>query len=161
MATTLTSRSKESTLLLRLDGQGTLYQQTYRALRAAILKLRSGARVPPTRYLASELGVSRNTVVAAYGQLVAEGYLAGRVGAGTYLAAELPRPAGPETRMRPQPAGKGRPRISALARRIVRQDPSPILQRPGLLYDFRYGLPTVGDFPHVLWRRLLVRRARV
>jgi GntR family transcriptional regulator / MocR family aminotransferase len=154
-------RSKESTLLLRLDGQGTLYQQTYRALRAAIPKLHSGARLPSTRYLADELGVSRNTVVAAYGQLVAEGYLVSRVGAGTYLAAELPPLAEQEARARPQPAWRSRPRLSALARRIVNQDPSPILQRPGLVYDFRYGLPTVGDFPHLLWRRLLLRRARV
>ncbi len=161
MATAATDRSKESTLLLRLNGQGTLYQQTYRALRAAIPKLRPGARLPPSRHLASELGVSRNTIVAAYGQLVTEGYLVGQVGAGTYLAPELPRLAVPESSSGRQPARAALPHISALARRIVHQDPSPILQQPGLLYDFRYGLPTVGDFPHVLWRRLLVRRARV
>jgi GntR family transcriptional regulator/MocR family aminotransferase len=39
-------------------------------------------------------------------------------------------------------------------------DPSPILQRPGLTYDFRYGLPAVGDFPHALWGRLMARRAQ-
>jgi GntR family transcriptional regulator/MocR family aminotransferase len=159
-------RSKESTLLLRLDGQGTLYQQTYRALRAAIRQLSPGARLPPTRFVASELGLSRNTVLAAYGQLTTEGFVAARAGAGTHVAAAAP-PAGAAPRALEPPRRTDRrprrvsPGLSAFARRIVHQDPSPILQRPGLRWDFRYGLPTVGDFPHLLWLRLLARRARV
>src|SRR5438045_6161468 len=62
-------------MLLRLDGAGALHRQTYRALRDAILagRLRPGERLASSRELASELGVSRNTVVQAYDRLVAEG----------------------------------------------------------------------------------------
>ena len=58
------------------------------ALRSAIRdgRLAPGARLPATRALAGELGVARGTVTAAYGQLVAEGYLSARRGAGTVVA---------------------------------------------------------------------------
>ncbi|MEV0679220.1 PLP-dependent aminotransferase family protein [Actinosynnema sp. NPDC050436] len=68
------------------------------ALRDAIRdgRLTPGARLPATRRLAVELGLARNTVAAAYDQLVAEGYLAARRGAGTRVAALTgPRPAAP------------------------------------------------------------------
>jgi biotin operon repressor len=60
--------------------------------RAAIVdgRLQSGLRLPPTRLLAERLGVSRNTVVAAYERLLSEGYVIARVGSGTYVAEELP-----------------------------------------------------------------------
>ena len=51
---------------------------------------RAGQRLPSTRAMAVELGVSRNTVVTAFEQLLAEGYLEGRVGAGTFVAPHLP-----------------------------------------------------------------------
>ncbi|MFD7660780.1 PLP-dependent aminotransferase family protein [Actinosynnema sp. NPDC059797] len=65
-----------------------------RALREAIRtgRLAPGARLPATRRLAAELGLARNTVAAAYDQLVAEGYLTARRGAGTLVA---PLPAAP------------------------------------------------------------------
>src|SRR5512139_2322024 len=69
-----------------------LYRQLYAQLREAILerRLAPGVRLPSTRALAAELGVSRNTVIAAFEQLAAEGYLAGRTGSGTTVAGELP-----------------------------------------------------------------------
>ena len=69
-----------------------LYRQLYDGLREAILsgRLRPGVRLPSTRALAVDLGASRNTVLAAFGQLLAEGYLEGRVGAGTSVASTLP-----------------------------------------------------------------------
>ncbi len=59
-----------------------------RALRDAIRtrRLASGSRLPSTRALSAELGLSRGTVSAAYNQLVAEGYLAARTGSGTAVA---------------------------------------------------------------------------
>ena len=71
---------------LQLDGEGPLHGQAYRALRGAILAgaLRRGARLPATRGLASELGISRNTLLQAYEQLVDEGYAVGRTGSGTF-----------------------------------------------------------------------------
>ena len=71
-------------MLVALTGPGPLYQQIYRALRTAILtgRLRSGDRLPVTRTLAAGLNVSRNVVLIAYEQLIAEGYVVGRVGSG-------------------------------------------------------------------------------
>ena len=69
-------------------------RQIYERLREAILsgRLAAGARLPSTRTLAAELGVARNTVVLAFDQLYAEGYLAGRRGAGTRVQARVPDP---------------------------------------------------------------------
>jgi DNA-binding transcriptional regulator YhcF (GntR family) len=97
-----------------------LYRQLYDALRDAILsgRLRPGSRLPSTRALADDLGASRNTVLAAFGQLLAEGYLEGRVGAGTTVARTLPEtllPARPEVEGTKQPSR--RPRLSRRGRR--------------------------------------------
>src|SRR5437667_490007 len=69
-----------------------LYRQLYDALRGAILdgRLAAGAHLPSSRVLAADLDVGRNTILSAYEQLAAEGYLEGRVGAGTRVAAALP-----------------------------------------------------------------------
>src|SRR5262250_749606 len=69
-----------------------LYRQVYDAYRTAILEgtLRSGQRVPSTRLLAGELGISRIPVLNAYSQLLAEGYFESRVGAGTVVSRSLP-----------------------------------------------------------------------
>src|SRR5262245_41453644 len=92
-----------------LDGRGPLYRQLYRALRRAILegRVRPGVRLPSTRELARETGVARNRVVLAYTQLLDEGYVVGRIGAGTYVAAALPadeRAAVPAPRTAPRTA---------------------------------------------------------
>src|SRR5262245_31195742 len=80
------------TIALDRDGAVPLQRQLYTALREAILagRLSPGTRLPATRVLARDLGAARNTVVAAFEQLVAEGYLASRVGDGTRVAAVLP-----------------------------------------------------------------------
>jgi len=69
-----------------------LHRQLYDLLRKTILerRLRAGARLPSTRSLARELGVSRNTVINAFEQLLAEGYLEGKKGSGTFVAGSLP-----------------------------------------------------------------------
>jgi GntR family transcriptional regulator/MocR family aminotransferase len=69
-----------------------LWQQLYQQLRDATIsrRLPSGTRLPATRILAKELRCSRNTVLGAFEQLVAEGYLEGRIGSGTYVAKILP-----------------------------------------------------------------------
>src|SRR5579862_8426593 len=76
-------------MFLELDGQGPRYAQLTKALKQAILSGRCApdSRLPPTRVLARELAVSRNTVLAAYEQLAAEGFIEGRVGSGCYVAA--------------------------------------------------------------------------
>jgi GntR family transcriptional regulator / MocR family aminotransferase len=69
-----------------------LYQQVYLQLRSSILsrKLKSGVKLPSTRALAEELVMSRNTILSAYQQLVAEGYADSVAGSGTYVARVLP-----------------------------------------------------------------------
>jgi GntR family transcriptional regulator/MocR family aminotransferase len=150
---------------LQLDGDGALQQQAYRALRAAILggALRPGARLPATRALARELGLARNTLLAAYEQLVDEGYCTARRGSGTYVAASLPDEAAPAPR-RPRARAAAPLPISAHAERILAEAPrrgvSWGMPRRGLPYDFRYGEPAYADLPLETWWRLLGRRAR-
>src|SRR4051812_14523691 len=71
-----------------------LFRQIYDQIRGAILarRLRPGAKLPSTRALAASLGVARVSVVSAYEQLLAEGYLTGRIGAGSFIASDLPEP---------------------------------------------------------------------
>ena len=79
-------------MLIQFEGDGALHQRLYRGLRAAILdgRLPPRVRLPSTRSLAGEMRVSRNVVMAAFAQLLGEGYIEGRVGSGTYVAATLP-----------------------------------------------------------------------
>jgi GntR family transcriptional regulator/MocR family aminotransferase len=75
-------------------GDAPVFRQIYLQLRSAILSgtLRPATKLPSTRKLAVQLGVSRSAVVAAFEQLLAEGYAAGRKGAGTYIVSDLPEP---------------------------------------------------------------------
>ncbi|MFD4525089.1 PLP-dependent aminotransferase family protein [Streptomyces sp. NPDC058470] len=103
-----------------------------RALRDAVRdgRLTPGTRLPATRRLAVELGVSRGTAKAAYDQLVAEGYLSSRQGSGTAVAS-LPSvdAAAPNTPTRTRAPG----------------------------FDLRPGSPDVGTFPAAAWLRALRR----
>src|SRR6185436_12192704 len=82
-------------MYLTLDGDGPLYRQLTRALKAAVLdgRLAAGAQLPATRVLAVELGLSRNTVRLAYDQLSSEGLFNGRTGAGSFVTEAALAPA--------------------------------------------------------------------
>src|SRR4051812_32650842 len=82
-----------------------LFRQLYLQLRAAILsrRLRPGTKLPSTRELAAQLGVSRSAVVAAYEQLLAEGYTSGKHGSGTYISPDLPPPIAGKSQRRSKP----------------------------------------------------------
>jgi len=71
-----------------------VFRQIYLQLRSAILSgtLGPGTKLPSTRELAAQLGVSRSAVVSAFEQLLAEGYASGKKGAGTYIASDFPEP---------------------------------------------------------------------
>ncbi|HXE56584.1 MAG TPA: PLP-dependent aminotransferase family protein [Gemmatimonadales bacterium] len=140
-----------------------MYRQIYRGLRDAILqrRLAPGARVPSTRTLSRDLGVSRNTVLLAFDQLLAEGYLVGSGGSGTYVAPELPDrflTVGAKPR-----AGGG---AAAPAGRLSRRGAglvgfptgAPRLNEPARA--FRTGTPALDAFPIDLWARLAARRYR-
>ena len=143
-----------------------LYQALYAHMRAAILsgELKDGMKLPSTRALADELNISRNTVLNAYRQLLAEGYLESREGSGTFVAHVLPellltapRPPTPEP-ARPPRAESPRPFFSEHARAqiAVSQPPSDSKSaRP-----FMPEAPALDVFPYQLWSRLVVRQAR-
>jgi GntR family transcriptional regulator/MocR family aminotransferase len=149
---------------IRLDASLSmpLYKQLYERLRGAILEgqLERGARLPSTRTLASELGLSRGTVALAYEQLLLEGYLESRVGHGTAVARQLPAALMREhidrTRNRPTPALK---RLSARVERI-RELPYPERVVRGATRIFRGGEPALDLFPYEIWARLVARHAR-
>src|SRR5215218_575741 len=123
-------RSTELLLSVSRDGPGTLGAQIEAQLRRAIREgeLRGGARVPSTRDLARQLGVSRRIAVDAYAQLAAEGYLVLRQGA------------------QPRVAGAATAAVTALL--ALEREPVP-------RYDFRPSRPDVSAFPRQAWSRCL------
>jgi GntR family transcriptional regulator/MocR family aminotransferase len=133
---------------VRVDrsAQHSLQIQLTEQLRRAILdgRLAAGMRLPSTRTLANEAGVSRNVVLAAYDELFAEGYVEGRHGSGTYVTGDLPalpRPA--------LPAPSGTPRW--LQNRPLPPGPEP--EYPGAI-EFRLGRPFTTQLPPDIWRRV-------
>lgn len=130
------------------------------ALRAEILagRLAPGMRLPATRDLARQYGLSRGTVVSAFEQLRAEGYLVGRVGSGTYVNETLPDELLHVGRSeRTQPSGSvPRRRLSKYGRRAEVFAGFP----PGPVRAFRTDQPALDLFPTALWARLAGRRLR-
>ncbi|NMO17114.1 PLP-dependent aminotransferase family protein [Pyxidicoccus fallax] len=146
---------------LALDsGEGApLHHQLYERLRESILSgaLAPRSRLPSTRTLSRELGVSRGTVEGAFAQLDAEGFLERRVGSGSVVAlpehARLPRtsPSAPRHR-------ESRPVLSRRGQRLSRDvlPPEPRDVRP-----FTPCLPALDLFPTRLWSRAVARQARL
>jgi len=143
-----------------------LYKQLYERLRGAILagQLERGARLPSTRQLASELGVSRNTTALAYEQLLLEGYLESRVGQGTAVARHLPATLLREhtERTREKRADtRETPSIHLASRvRLLQEVPYPERVEGSAGRSFRSGEPALDLFPYEVWARLIARRAR-
>src|SRR5215218_2226938 len=121
---------------------------------------RSVPRLPSTRTLAAELGVSRSTVVTAFEHLLAEGYLEGKVGSGTYVAGSLPeellgvhaKPAGPP----PPLSGRGLSRRGSL----LATTRTTAVRDTGTPRAFRPGVPELDEFPYGVWRRISGRVRR-
>jgi GntR family transcriptional regulator / MocR family aminotransferase len=130
--------SAAAELLVRLDRAApeALHRQLSAAIRDGVRagRLTAGTRLPPTRTMAADLGVSRGVVVEAYQQLIAEGYLAGGAGGYTTVA--------------------GRPHA----------DRAPVAPTapaaPAVEVDFGYGRADVANFPRAAWLRS-IRRALV
>jgi GntR family transcriptional regulator/MocR family aminotransferase len=119
-------------VVLDRDAEIPLHRQIETSIRDAIRsgRLARGASLPPSRALATDLGVSRGVVVEAYAQLTAEGYLASRSGGYTQVAAEMP--------------------AGAAAAAVA-----PWAPEPGLAIDLSYGLADVSNFPRAAWLRAL------
>src|SRR5262245_27029914 len=115
-------------LLLRLDREAseTLRAQLERELREAIRtgRLAAGERLPSSRAMAAELGISRGLVLECYSQLQAEGFLTSRTGSATRVAAGALAPT---------------------------QLPSRPVSAPRLDVDFRPGVPDLTSFPRQDW----------
>jgi GntR family transcriptional regulator/MocR family aminotransferase len=126
-----TSQPIELLLQVRRDGPATLAAQVEDGLRTAIREgaLRPGARVPSTRDLARQLGVSRRIAVDAYSQLAAEGYLTLRQGARPYVSHTA--------------AATGEISVAAPE------------SRPPPRFDFRPSVPELSAFPRAAWMRSL------
>ncbi len=142
-------------------GKTPAHHWLYRALRGEILegRLRPRARLPATRELAEQYGLSRGTVVTAFEQLKAEGYVEGAIGSGTYVSKVLPEEllqVRGEPRVRPSTPPRPQRRVSDYARRVV--------LFPGLEVRasraFRPNLPALSAFPTALWTQLTARRSR-
>src|SRR5258708_30490944 len=140
-----------------------LYRQVYERLRTAILmgQLTPGTRLPSTREMAIELGVSRNTLMNAFDQLLAEGYVEGLVGSGTFVSRTLPEDL-LEARLKTRktihvhPAGRAlslRGKILATTRMTI------TVPTPGL-NPFMPGTPALEEFPVAVWSRLVARHWR-
>ena len=130
-----------------------LHRQLYDGYREAILdgRLRAGQRLPSTRTLARDLRLSRMPVVLAFEQLLAEGYIESRVGAGSFVATTL--------RDRSRSAAPARaPGRRVVPRTLPATPPEPWLNVWGPL---RVGQPGLDQFPAELWGRLVARRSRV
>ncbi|MBE2219944.1 MAG: PLP-dependent aminotransferase family protein [Anaerolineae bacterium] len=127
-----------------------LYRQIVQQIQAKILhgELEPGAQLPASRQLAKDCSVARITVTQAYAQLLAEGYLVSRPGAGVFVAADLPLLA----EKRPFT-----PTLSEWGSRILAAEPAepPASSRPAI--DFAIGRSFAQIFPYDVWRRLLAR----
>lgn len=139
-----------------------MYRQIYFGLQHAILSgaMRSATRLPSTRVLASELGVSRNTVTLAFEMLLAEGYLQGKVGSGTYVAAMLPEESLWKRAQISQPTSAISQTFSKRGKVLSEiRIGSPAKTGP-VPVPFRAGLPALDAFPVDAWLRLVTRKTR-
>ncbi|WP_298213919.1 PLP-dependent aminotransferase family protein [Acidovorax sp.] len=133
----------------RDDGPG-LADQLHHRLREAIVtgRIPGGSKLPSTRDLAKQLGVSRNTVIDAFERLLAESCLVARRGSGTFVGDTLDRP---KVVNDPPDMVKGQKRRFIL----------PAAASPGtLICDLRPGLPDLRRFPLTEWRRAALRKLR-
>ncbi|HEY7279716.1 MAG TPA: PLP-dependent aminotransferase family protein [Trebonia sp.] len=142
-------------LLLDIPARGTRRRAVEEALREAIRRgrLAPGTRLPSTRDLAAQLGLSRGTVTQAYEQLEAEGWLQGRSGSGTRVADGVPRPRGDRAA-----------RARVVATRPEGDRAPAMLPRREPRHDLRPGHPDARAFPREAWGRAMrwaIRQAPV
>jgi GntR family transcriptional regulator/MocR family aminotransferase len=149
--------------MVRLDRTAAepLHHQLYRQIRD---ELRSGnfshssSRLPSSRALAADLGISRVTVNLAFSELREEGYLVAKTGSGTFVADPLPDSflSADQERVSPQMAQETRlsDRVNKIPDRRVGQqfDLGPTNAAPGVL--LASGIPAVDEFPLANWERL-------
>lgn len=149
-------------MFVALTEADVLHRQLYRQLREAIAsgKLGPGYKLPSSRRMASDAGISRKTAVVAYEQLLTEGYIETRAGSGTYVTRSLPDPvfkvttsAGARSEL-----GNAPPRLSPFGEKLSSLITlTPQAEKRELKVDFRYGAVSPEDFPYKNWKRLISR----
>jgi len=134
----------------RRDGAG---RRIYLALRDQISSgvYAAGARLPSSRALAEELGVSRTTVTSAVDQLISEGYVQVRQGSRPIVTPNVAAAGPNRTAGRPDAAR----RLSAYAARALDLPPNVAIGQKRVKYDFRYGDLAPADFPKLAWRKAM------
>jgi GntR family transcriptional regulator/MocR family aminotransferase len=140
------------------DGEP-LFRQVYGGVRQAILNgaIAPGERLPSTRDLAEQLGLSRTVVLLAYDQLLAEGFVTGRGGSGTFVSAGLSQNVALGTR------GLASVRLSRFGKIVsgsITTVNTPVPRATTPRYNFIYGRSDLATFPFAVWRRLLLRQVR-
>lgn len=138
-----------------------LYRQIYESVRRAILsgEFFPGKQLPASRFLAEQLGVSRTTIVNTYDQLLAEGYLESRTGAGTFVAAHLPEEfldtPNVERQKNQTEAPKRDLKLSRYGKNVFEKSPTILRNSPATpAIAFQHGLAAVDEFPFDVWTKL-------
>lgn len=141
-------------VIIQLDYSSSvpLYIQLYNVIRESILsgRLKGGLKLPGTRTLANEFKVSRNTIILAFEQLIAEGYIKGKAGAGTYVTDDIP-----DKLLKEKKKHSENYLYSSKAKKI--STPASASQRfmpENNFVPFQHGIPSVKDFPLDLWLKI-------
>ncbi|WP_281648433.1 PLP-dependent aminotransferase family protein [Parendozoicomonas sp. Alg238-R29] len=150
---------------LTLTGKnGPLFQELYQELKRRVLEgeLPPGIRLPPSRLLAAQLNIGRNTVTAAFNQLLAEGYLQSKTGSGTYVADSLPEQwlhtrktqrSSSEENFNGTLSNYGQ--LCAKAAPVQANDnPVQANNNPVKNSSFTVGVPDLKAFPFALWNKI-------
>jgi GntR family transcriptional regulator/MocR family aminotransferase len=142
-------------LKLDRDSHESLQQQLFRILRQGILstELPADLKLPSSRQLAVKLGIGRNTVIAVYDQLIAEGYLVSKVGSGTRVSSSVSEV---QSKHKSKTLGNS-PRLSVRGIRMCLTKRSLF---SGVQASFQAGLPALDEFPYAKWSRYVARHYR-
>jgi GntR family transcriptional regulator / MocR family aminotransferase len=146
-------------LHINFSGHEPLHRQLYTVVKQAILggHLRPGASLPSTRLLARDLRVSRTTVLSAFDQLTAEGYLEGKMGSGTRVSAYVP---GDLRRQALRTRGRTSHATATISRRSRLPPTTDLSFFRTAARPLRPGQPDVSLFPLDLWSRLAAKHWR-
>jgi GntR family transcriptional regulator / MocR family aminotransferase len=161
LARRITGTATPLTISLNRAATTPLHCQLYQQFREAIVSGReaAGMPLPSSRALAVDLGVSRNTVLNAFDQLLAEGYVTGRRGSGTFVTDGLPDNLLWVRSTREKAAHRVR-LGRTLSRRGRQLAALGVFFPPVAPIPFRHGLPAIDEFPEKLWARLASKRWR-
>ena len=147
--------------------EGPLYKNIYESIRSSILNgaMQGGIKLPASRSLAEEYGVSRMTVVVAYEQLIAEGYLETKRGSGTFVAEMLPdtfltTDRGPigKTERKQDPVR----RLSSIGGHLSLRAKDILANESATGFQpFQHGLVSLDDFPYSIWQKIMSQVSQI